>query len=104
MNQSRSIEPRHPGRFLTLPGSRLAWTAAAVAFAYIVLAAIMANTVLGLPTWLDFVLGLVPGAAAAILMWIVMVREHEHSWLLWLGLAGLVFYLGQWLVMILLAV
>jgi len=88
------------GHFSSLPKTTMGWIATGVAIAYIVLAAVMANTALGLPTWLDFSLALIPGVVAAILVGIALIRERERSWLIWLVAAGLVVFLGQSLLMV----
>ena len=90
---------RHEGSSLVrLPHTPLGWIAAGAAFAHLTLVTIMSRTVLGLPTWLDFTLGLVPGALATVLLVMAMTRGHEHSWLLWLAAASVLWSFGGWLV------
>lgn len=96
---------QHDGSpFTRFPTSPLGWIAAAAAFAHLALATIMARTVLGLPTWLDFTLGLVPGAVATALLAIAMTRGHERSWVLWLAAVSLLWSFGGWLAFALMAV
>lgn len=95
---SGTVEPHEGSPFTALPHTSLGWIAAITAFAYLALVTIMARTVLGLPTWLDFTLGLVPGAVATVLLVIAMARGHERSWVLWLAAVSLLWSFGGWLV------
>jgi len=79
------------------------WIACLAAFANLALVTFMARAVLGLPTWLDFTLGLVPGAVATTLVAVAMISRREHSWLLWLAAASLVWSFGGWLIFAVLA-
>lgn len=90
-------------RFVSLPKTTMGWVAVAVGIAYTALMTVMARTVLGLPTWLDFTLGLVPGAAAAILIGLALTRFRERSWLVWLTAAGVLWGFGGWLVFAIMA-
>lgn len=69
-----------------------------IAFANLALVTVMARMVLGLPTWLDFSLGLMPGAVATALVAVAMIRFGERSWVLWLAAATLLWSFGGWLV------
>lgn len=88
----------HASPFRGLPATVFGWIAAAAAFGHLALVTVMARTVLGLPTWLDFGLGLVPGAVAAVLVAMAMARMHERSWVLWLAALTLVWSFGGQLV------
>ncbi len=83
--------------FSQLPGSTLGWTAVGLIAAYVVLVTLMARVPLGLPTWLDFTLGLAPGVAGTVVLGFALFRERERSWLVWLAVVGLVYAFGGWL-------
>jgi len=89
--------------FTSLPGTALGWAAVGVSLAYLLLATVMANTVMGLPAWLDFTLGIGVGAIAAGLQIAAMTKGREHSWMLWLTAAVVVVPFAGWLVFGLLA-
>ena len=95
---SGSVAPHQESSFAALPHETLGWIAALAALANLALVTIMARSVMGLPAWLDFTLGLVPGALATALVATAMLRNHEHSWVLWLAAASLLWSFGGWLV------
>lgn len=95
---SRSTGSHGAHRFAELPATSFGWIASMIAFANLALVTVMARMVLGLPTWLDFSLGLVPGAVATALVAVAMIRFGERSWVLWLAAATLLWSFGGWLV------
>lgn len=95
---SGTLKSNDAGSFTGLPHSTLGWIAALAAFANLALVTIMARMVLSLPTWLDFTLGLVPGAVATALVATAMLRGHERSWVIWLAAVSLLWSFGGWLV------
>lgn len=96
----RSIMASH---FTSAPKTTFGWVAFGVAAAYVALAIAMARVPLGMPTWLDFTLGIAPGAVAAVLLGVAMVYRQEHSWLLWLAAIALVPTFGGWIAFLMMA-